>query len=311
MSRMSVEQMEAYAYRVYLLLLEDVRMSFLRIGNRMNIDNRTAAKIYRWALREEIMPSPFLRLNSFPNYQEYAYFLKFKDAASALEKLKDDHRVIYQSVCGGAFDLLVMTSSKIDVSTEDGFESIFLSGSRSDFIFNKVKKKSMELYIDEFCEFLKSGNFIKSKIIFPEREKLVWDELDWSLFRLLKHDARRKYLDIIRRLELKSKSLFYEHLNKVLENCTIWTAYFPKRYPNYEGYFVLIKTAHESQLVEKLREMPVHCQIYKVKDWICATIMVERDLLQRNFLNLLRSMQSSGFVEECRYSISIFYWNRT
>ena len=110
---------------------------------------------------------------------------------------------------------------------------------------------------------------------------------------------------------MKSKSLFYEHLNKVLENCTIWTAYFPKRYPNYEGYFVLIKTAHESQLVEKLREMPVHCQMYKVKDWICATIMVERDLLQRNFLDLLRSMQSSGFVEECRYSISIFYWNRT
>ncbi|KYK34618.1 MAG: hypothetical protein AYK18_13885 [Theionarchaea archaeon DG-70] len=249
-------------------------MPFVEIGKIMDINNKTAAKFYRWALREELMLPPFLRLNSFPNYQEYVYFLKFKDTTSVFEKLKSDPRVIYQSVCGGAFDLMVMASEKIDVSTEEGFESIFLSGSRSDFIFNKVEIKSMQLYIDEFCQFLKSGNFIRSKITFPARGELVWNDLDWCLFDLLKYDARRKYLDVIKRLNLKSKSLFYEHLNKVLESCTVWTPYFPKRYKNYNEYFVLFKSDHESQLVEKLKAIPVHCPIFKVKDWIYAYISI-------------------------------------
>lgn len=285
-------------------------MSFLEIGKTMNINNKTAAKFYRWALREELMLPPFLRLNSFPNYEEYVYFVKYKDAASVFEKLKADPRIIYQSMCGGAFDLMVMASEKIDVSTEDGFESVFLSGSRSEFIFNKVERKSMYSYIDEFCEFLKCGRFIRSKIIFPEREELVWDELDWSLFHLLKYDARRKYLDIIKRLGLRSKSLFYEHLNKVLESCTIWTPYFPKRYRNYNEYFVLFKTDHESQLVEKLKGIPVHCPIFKVKGWIYAYIRTEKEVLQLDFFKLLKLMQTSGFIKEYRYSVPVLYWNR-
>lgn len=310
MARMSIDQMEAYAYRLYLLLLEEARMPFVEIGKILDINNKTAAKFYRWALREELMLPPFLRLNFFPNYQEYVYFLKFKDTASVFEKLKGDPRVIYQSVCGGSFDLMVMASEKIDVSTEEGFESIFLSGSRSDFIFNKVEIKSMQSYIDEFCQFLKSGNFIRSKITFPVRGELAWDDLDWCLFDLLKYDARRKYLDVIKRLNLRSKSLFYEHLNKVLESCTVWTPYFPKRYKNYNEYFVLFKTNHESQLVEKLKAIPVHCPIFKVKDRIYAYIRTEKELLQLEFFRLLKLMQTSGFIEKYRYSVPILYCDR-
>jgi hypothetical protein len=307
---MSMEQMESYVYRLYPLLLENIRMSFLDIGKGLNINNKTAAKFYRWALQQQLLLPPLLRLNSFPNYQEYVYFVKFKDAASVFEKLKNDSRVIYQSLCGGAFDLMVMASEKIDVSTEQGFESVLLSGTRSDFIFNKVEITSMQEYVDGFCEFLESGNFIQSKILFPVREGLDWDDLDWSLFTLLKYDARRKYIDVIKKLNLRSKSLFYEHVSKVLGDCKAWAPYFPKRYQNYNEYFVLFRTDHESQLVEKLKAMPVHCQIFKIKDWIYAHIRVEKELLQFKFFMLLELMQKSRFIEEYRYSVPVLYWNR-
>ncbi len=284
-------------------------MSFVDIGNNLGINNKTAAKLYRMALREEVLFPPLLRLKSFPNSREYTYFVKFKDATSVYEKLKEDKRVVYQCVCAGAFDLMVIASEKIDISMEYGFEYIVLSGPRGDFIFNKVERKSMNTYIGEVYHFLREGDFIPSEIAPPVRKDLPWDDLDWALFNLLKHDVRIKYLDIIRCLNL-SKSTFYPHLHKVLENCTVWTRYYPRSYSQYNEYFVLFKTNHEEQLVERLKEIPVHCPIFKVKSWIYACIVVEKELIQRTFLDLLRSMQSSGFIEEYRYSVPLFHWKR-
>jgi len=115
--------------------------------------------------------------------------------------------------------------------------------------------------------------------------------------------------EIIRYLGL-SKSTFYPRLDKVLGSCTVWTQYYPKGYSHYNGYFVLFRTNHEKQLVEMLKKIPVHCFILKVKSWIYAYIMVEKNLIQRIFLDLLRLMQSSGFIKEYRYSIPLFHWNR-
>jgi hypothetical protein len=285
-------------------------MNYLKIGNNLQINNKTAAKLYRWALRDEVMSPPFLRLKSFSNFQEYTYFLKYKDATSVFEKLKNDPRVIYQCVCSGAFDLVVIASERIDVSMEPGFEYIVLSGPRGDYIFNKVEKKSMNVYLDEFQSFLRSGDFVTSEIVPPVKDELLWDDLDWALFRLLKNDARMKYVNIIQCLGL-SKSVFYDHLNTVMENCIAWTPFYPKSYSKYNGYFILFRTNHENQLIEKLKELPVLCPIIKVKSWIYAYTMIEKKLAQVDFINLLRVMQSSGFIEEYRYSVPIFHWNRT
>jgi len=309
MPKWSREQIEAYYYSLYLLFLEEARMNFSKIGRNLEINDKSAAKLYRWALKDEVMSPPFLRLKSFPNFQEYAYFLKYKDAAFVLEELKNDPKVIYQCVCSGAFDLMLITNERIDVSMEQGFEYIILSGPRSDFMYNKIEKRSMSLFLDEFQSFLRDSNFITSKIVSPEREEFFWDDLDWALFKLLKNDLRMKYIEIIRCLDL-SKSVFYDRLHNVMEKCTVWTPFYPKGYSNYNPYYVLFRTNHENQLVRKLKEIPVHCPILKVRSWICACIFLEKDVPHIKFLDLLRSMQSSGFVEEYRYSVPLFHWNR-
>jgi len=310
MPKWSRRQIEAYYYSLYLLLLEEARMSFTKIGNYLGINNKSAAKLYRMALKEEVLFPPYLRLKSFPNFQEYIYFLKFRNAFSLFEKLKNDQRVIYESVCSGAFDLMVIANERIDFSMEHGFEYFILSGPRSDFIYNKVEKKSMDQYFAEFQDFLKNEDFIKSEIKSPTREKLLWDDLDLALFKLLKHDLRMRYIKILRCLDL-SKSVFYDHLHNVTEKCAVWTPYFPKNYPNYDEYFVLFKTSHENQLVDELKKTPVHCPIFKVKGWVYAYIMVEREFSQRVLFDTLNLMLSSGFVEEYRYSVPIYQWGRT
>lgn len=291
------------------MFLDEARQNFSKIGRNLKINDKSAAKLYRWALAEEVLFPPFLRLNAFPNHLEYTYFMKFKDAQSSFLKMTEDSRVVYVSHCSGAFDLMVIAREKIDFSMEKGFNGFVLSGPRSDFIYNKVVRRSMDEYYTEFKDFLNSKNFITSKMTFPVREEFIWDDLDLSLFRLLKNNLRMKYVDILRCFGL-SKSVFYDHLGKVMDKCIAWTPYFPRGYPNYNEYYVLFKTDHENQLIDQLKKLPVHCPIFKIGEWIYAYIMIERDFLQYSFFVLLSLMVKSGFVEEYVYSVPVSHWSK-
>jgi hypothetical protein len=309
MPKWSREQVENYYNSLYLLFLDEARQNFSKIGRNLKINDKSAAKLYRWALAEGILLPPFLRLNAYPNHLEYTCFMKFRDAQSTFLKMTQDSRVVYVSHCSGAFDLMVIAREKIDFSMEKGFDGFVLSGPRSDFTYNKVVRRSMGEYYSEFDDFLKKKDFITSKLAFPVREEFTWDDLDLSLFRLLKNDLRMKYVDILRCLGL-SKSVFYPHLNNVVDKCTVWTPYYPHGYSNYNGYFILFKTDHEKQLVDKLKGIPVHCPILKVDTWIYTYILLERDFLQNTFFDLLSFMVKSGFIEEYVYSVPISHWNK-
>ncbi len=309
MPKWSRAQLENYYYSLYLLFLDEPRAGYSKIGRTLDIHDKSAKKLYRWALNEKVLLPPFLRLNTYPNHQEYAYFLKFKDVQPTFIKLTEDPRVLYVSSCSGAFDLMVISSEKIDFSMEHGFQSYVLSGPRGDYFYNKVVKRSTEEYFTEFEDFLKRGNFIKSEITTPIRDDFVWDDLDLSLFNLLKHDLRTKYVDILKCFGL-SKSVFYEHLHRIMDKCTVWTPFYPHGYSNYNGYFVLFKTDHEKQLVDQLKKIPVHCPIFKIEKWLYSYILLQKDFLQNDFFDILSLMNTSGFVDEYIYSIPISHCNK-
>ncbi|MGC1119885.1 MAG: hypothetical protein WBA22_02225 [Candidatus Methanofastidiosia archaeon] len=307
MPKWSRVQVEDYYYSLYLLLLDDARQNFSKIGRNMTINDKSAAKLYRWAVNEKVLLPPFLRLNVHPNCLEYTYFLRFRNPLPIFEKLQDDSRVVYESICSGAFDLMVIATEKIDFSMERSFEGYVLSGPRSDFMYNRVERRSEREYFKEFYDFLAAGDFVESEIKISMREEFTWDELDYGLFHLLKNDFRTKYIDIIRCFGL-SKSVFYDHLHNVVQRCTLWTPYYPDGYSNYNEFFILFKTAYEHQLVEQLKGIPVHCPMLKISDIVFSHVLVEKDLQQVKLLNLLTSMQSSGFIEEYTLSIPIYHW---
>ncbi len=310
MPKWSRAQLENYYYSLYLLFLDEPRVGYSKIGRTLDIHDKSAKKLYRWALNEKVLLPPFLRLNTYPNHQEYAYFLKFKDVQPTFIKLTKDPRVLYVSACSGAFDLMVISSEKIDFSMEQGFQSYILSGPRGDFIYNKVVKRSMEEYFTEFENFLNEKSLPTSRITAPVREEFVWDDLDLSLFNLLKHDLRMKYVDILKCLGL-SKSVFYEHLHRIMDNCTVWTPFYPHGYSNYNGYFLLFNTDHEKQLIDQLKRIPVHCPIFKIEKWLYSYILLQKDFLQNDFFDILSLMKTSGFVDEYIYSVPISHCNRT
>jgi hypothetical protein len=202
---------------------------------------------------------------------------------------------------------MVIATEKIDFSMEKSFEGYVVSGPRSDFIYNKVERKPELDYFKGFHDFLTAGDFVKSEIKIPMREKFTWDELDYGLFIFLKNDFRTKYIDIIRCFGL-SKSVFYDHLHNVIQRCTLWTPYYPHGYSNYNEFFILFRTSHELQLVEQLKRIPVHCPMLKISDVIFSHVLAEKDVQQVKLLELLTSMQSSGFIDEYTLSIPIYHW---
>jgi hypothetical protein len=105
-----------------------------------------------------------------------------------------------------------------------------------------------------------------------------------------------------------SKSVFYDHLHNVIQRCTLWTPYYPHGYSNYNEFFILFRTSHELQLVEQLKRIPVHCPMLKISDVIFSHVLAEKDVQQVKLLELLTSMQSSGFIDEYTLSIPIYHW---
>lgn len=72
---------------------------------------------------------------------------------------------ISESICSGAFDPMVIATEKIDFSMERSFEGYVLSGPRSDFMCNRVERRSELEYFKEFFDYIIiQSSFLKSHV---------------------------------------------------------------------------------------------------------------------------------------------------
>ena len=302
--------MDSYIEKIHELLLdENPRIPFRHIGRILKIYSKTASRLYKRALIEKILFPPMLRPRICIDYTEYVYLINAKNIESLFERLKKDHRVEYVTWCQGQFDLLLITNERIDLSVEEEFKDVLLSGERGNYFYPCIKRNNIFTVINEINAFLDERSFESSVLLSDGGERgNKWGEGEEKLYRYLKNDVRRTFIKIQKELNV-SRTLLLKYYSRLREYTILSQPYFPYGYDKYTKFYLNMETKHEKQVVELLGKLPCQSAFFKVKDRLMAYIGSEKDATYDIFC-LMSKMISADFVSSLSFSIPIYYFSR-
>jgi DNA-binding Lrp family transcriptional regulator len=305
---LSKKVMDSYIEKIHELLLdEDPRIPFRHIGRILKIYSKTASRLYRRALIEKILFPPMLRPRICIDYTEYVYLIKGENIQYLFERLKKDHRVEYVTWCQGHFDLLLIANERIDLTVEKEFKSIVLSGKRGDYFYPNFRPRNLYTVLEEINTFLDKKSFQPSELSSETLERgTEWGEREEKLFRYLKNNVRRTFIEIQRELDI-SRTLLLKLYSQIKKYTILTQPYYPKGYDSYVGYYLVMETENENQLVHLLGMLPSHSAFFKVKGSIVGYVNIEKSL-SHEILHLMTKMETTGFVSSIKFALPIYYW---
>ncbi len=271
--------------------------------------SKTASRIYKEAIQEKILFHPIIRPKICTDYTEYVYIINTTDTQTLFERLKKDSRVEYTTWCQGAFDLLIITNERIDITTEKEFKSLILSGERGDYFYSDVKRGDSRSALKEIEEFLKEKSFNSSELTTEKLERgNEWSKREEELYRYLKNNGRRTFIKIQDQLDI-SRTLLLKCYSRLRKHSLVVVPYFPKGFGEYTKFYILFQTEYEQQAVDLFGKIPCQSTFFKVRDNLVMYVGVEKDLTYEFFI-LLAEAVSSGFVKDVIHSVPIYYYSR-
>lgn len=284
-------------------------MPFKQISRKLKIYSKTASRLYNEAVRDGILFPPMVRPKICTDYIEYVYIINTKNTRLLFEKLQEDSRVEYMAWCQGTFDLIIITNERIDVTVEEEFKSLVLSGERGNYIYPDMKYGDYCSTLKEINEFLDKNLFQSSKLpVEIGTRGNEWSEREEKLFRYLKNNGRRIFVIIQERLDV-SRTLLLACYSRMRKHTIITIPYYPKGYDQYTNFYLIVETEYEQQFVDLLGKLPCQSAFFKVKNYIVALISSEKDST-KEILNLMSKMLSTGFVESLIFSVPLYYYSR-
>lgn len=190
----------------------------------------------------------------------------------------------------------------------DVTHAIALSGRSSLLVFRKngndlkftdsivptlpAKLKAEEFQIEEIKGKLKEDKYPES-----------WNEMDWKVFYEMRA-PRASYGKIAGRLKVEWITV-RRHYHKILADCKVLTAFFPKGYNGYSRLLAVFKTKFEVGLIESLKKLDRSSYVWKCKDFILLTLFVDNYNLASERLELL---EENGLIRNLSVSIPIRYY---
>ncbi len=291
------------------MLDENLRIPYRRIAKNLNIYNKTVSSLYKEAVKKQILFPPILRPRICTDYREYVYCINGKDVQSLYHKMEKDSRVEYVTRCLGHFDLLLIANDRIDLTVEDEFHNVVICGERENYIYPEVKKGDYINIFKNAYEFLDKKDFQFSRIPFDIGKRgNEWSETEQKLFRYLKNDGRRVFINIQRKLDI-SRVLLLECYSRVRKHTFVTVPYYPEGFSRYTKFYIVLKTPYEQQAVELLGNFPCFSAFFKVKDHLFGYVGVELVFI-REFFSLMSDMISTKFSESLIFSVPLHYYSR-
>ena len=185
MPPLSKEKKAEYTEKIrQLLLKKNLRIPYRYMAKKLKIYSKTASRTYKEALSEKVLFPPMLRPKVCLDYREYVYLINGKDVQALFDKLEKDPRVEYITRCLGHFDLLIITNESIDLTIEEEFKNVVLSGEKENYIYPEVKRGDYHTTFNEINKFLNKKAFLPSKLPFEIGKRGdEWSEREERVFR--------------------------------------------------------------------------------------------------------------------------------
>jgi hypothetical protein len=279
------------------------------MAKKLKIYSKTASRTYKEALSEKTLFPPMLRPKICLDYREYVYLINGKDVQALFDKLEKDPRVEYVTRCLGHFDLLIITNERIDLTVEEEFKNVVLSGEKENYIYPEVKRGDYHTTFNEINKFLNKKEFRSSKLPFEIGKRGdEWSEREERVFRYLKNDARRTFIKIQKKLDI-SRTLLLQCYSRVRKHTIVTVPYYPEGFNGYMKFYVVLQTHYEQQAVDLFGKFPCYSAFFKVRDYLLGYVSIEKDLTYE-FFCLMSKILSTGFVESLVFSAPVYYSSR-
>jgi hypothetical protein len=302
---------------IYEALYDKPRIFKNEMGELLHIHPNSASSKMKKAFRLGWVSNPQIRLRSYANLKEFAYFLKCENSAKYFSEFVNNGNITYHALTGGSANLWVVSREKLDLSCSE-----VISGPRSDYHISFAPDQPWDTAIEKMHNMVKEFNpkdYEPQGIIKTHwNETIEWDSEYEKLFREFNYDLTKPITPIMRN-NLISWTKVDKWMKNLSTHCTIMTFYYPGRIGSYDPYLLIMKTDYEDFIVNLFSELPTTTLFFTVSDRLFAYIHVKREYIRvtnsqihinrLHIPNLLMDMLDRGIIlSEC-HGIVECYWN--
>ena len=316
--RPTLEDKEREYRTVYELIFRTPRIPINEIASWLQITRHTASNRLKEALGLGYASTPQIRMRSYRNMLEYAYFLSCRNVPKLFSKYREKESVIYHSVLGGSTNLWVISKEKLDFDCD-----VLVGGPRSDYHVSYAPNHSWDTAIQRMRRKVENFN---PKDYSPEgilkthwNETLEWDSEDEKLFHEFNYDLRKPVSPIMKDNRI-SWGKVEKWLNRLPEYCTIITAYYPKTISAHDPYLFIFETDYEDFLIDLFSELPTTSLFFRVSNKLFLYSHVKKeylrvvnsqvDITELQIPSLVIELLDKEVIETEAHATIECYWNK-
>lgn len=301
------EQQTNLIRALYEIRLKEPRLSIQEMARSMGTARNTVYRHLNSALENGILFNPQLRLKMFHDVKEYVYAVSSNSAHETFQTLKDRTSVCYELFATGYIDLLMISDTPLSQRDMKELGDIRIEGSRSDFVYPVVPAVDYPTALHQIRRYIQRDFFpSRWRVEYPPRN-VIWKDLDYELFSLLRYDMTTKYTVLARSARMSFDG-FRWSLDRILANTQVVVPYYPEGYSHYMRFLLMFKSQYEEMLMELFSLVPCCTTLYKVADWILVHFKILPLDLTGQFFNILYSLQDSGYIDCIKTAVPILHW---
>jgi hypothetical protein len=135
-----------------------------------------------------------------------------------------------------------------------------------------------------------------------------WDDLDWKIYHLMRNPrvSFAKISGVLKSsegLDITWKTIETRYY-KIIEDCKVMNAFFPKGMDKYFQTFLTLKTDYENDLREELQKLDRTTYLYKIGNMILLNLFLDNNIDYRVFVKF----KKRGLIQDLHVSIPLYFW---
>jgi hypothetical protein len=269
------EEEELLEHKIYQTFLREPRLYYDEAAVQCEVSRNTLSKYWRKGLEEKKFFPPQIRLKMFAERKEYIYLVQ-SDIANKLyyyyQKLPES---VYISYTSGNFDLLIQTSTPLEVLPD---RTLFC-GSRSNYVYPDTPLCTFETALEQMEALIeREHEKSKLKVLYKEEGAVKGSpHYGWKIFPYVKRNLKIGFTPLAKKLHISFDS-FKKGLDYLLNVSTTLLPFYPKGLPMYSQYFFVFWSDYEDLLCELFGLLPCHISITKVENALIVYGGIQKEM---------------------------------
>ena len=273
-------------YKCACALSVNPRISIRKLHeNYSHYSNREATtKLLKESFELETIVGPYLYCNSGLSVKICTRG-EVQDPIETLEACKKDPLITRAIALFGEYSFISFRRGEADLNYAE-----------------TIKPSFEEDFVPENIKFDREGKLPSDP--FPEG----WDDLDWQIY----HSMRNPRVSFAKvsgeikksgKLDISWKTIEVR-FKKMIKDCKVFVAFFPRGIKGYSQTFLTFKTDFEKNLKRELENFNRSTYMFRVKDTILLNLFLDNNIQHRIFADF----EKKGLIRDLHVSIPLYWW---